>query len=72
MPFLTSTRITDQESDPLVAFYDRMAVLLFSTRQSMVVCNKISSDETWLIRTMFLLKKVKILKSQFKRNFKMN
>jgi len=46
MPFLTSTRITDQESDPLVAFYDRMAVLLFSTRQSMVVCNKISSDET--------------------------
>jgi len=30
MRFLTATCITDQESGPLVAFYDKMAALLFS------------------------------------------
>jgi len=54
MPVLKPTRITDQETGPLVAFYDRMAALLFSIRQSTVVCNKISSGETSLIRKMFL------------------
>jgi len=43
LPFLTPTCITDQESGPLVAFYDNVAALLFSIRQSTVVCNKISS-----------------------------
>jgi len=43
MPFPTPICITEKESGPLVAFYDRMANLVFSIRQSTVVCNKISS-----------------------------
>jgi len=54
--FLKPTSITDQETSPLVAFYDGMAALLFSICQSMVVCNKISNGETLLIRRMFLWK----------------
>jgi len=59
MPFLKPTRITDQETGPLVAFYNRMAALLFSIRQSTLVCNKISSGETSLIRRMFIWNKSK-------------
>jgi len=70
MPFLKPTHITDQETGPLVAFC-KTAALLFSIRQSTVVCNKISSGETLLIRTMFF-EKIKILKSQFECNVKMN
>jgi len=47
--FLTPTCITYQESGPIVAFYNRTAALLFSIRQSTVVCNKISNGETLLI-----------------------
>jgi len=66
MPFLTPTRITDQETGPLVAFYNRQdGRYTIRTWQSTVVCNKISSGETLLIRTMFLWKKIKILKLQF-------
>jgi len=55
MPFLTPTRITDQETGPLVAFYNRQdGRYTIRTWQSTVVCNKISSGETLLIRTMFL------------------
>jgi len=59
MPLLTPICITDQETSPLVASYNRMAALLFSTQQSTVVCNKISSGETSLIRRMFLWKQTK-------------
>jgi len=59
MPFLKPTQFTDQETGPLDAFYNRMTALLFSIRQSMVVCYKISSGETLLIRRMFLCKKSK-------------
>jgi len=48
--------MTDQESGPLVALYNRMAALLFSIWQSTVVCNNISSGYTLLIRRTFLWK----------------
>jgi len=54
-----TARFSSLKTGPLVAFYNRMAALVFSVWQSTVVCNEIPGGGTFLIRRMFLSKKSK-------------